>query len=101
MRARTLISDVFIGFWGRKEEAAMLSDTLIGALEPYSIGAKLRALRLKKSMGLVELGRHTGLSAALLSKLERSKLYPTLSDAADVAADRVGIWRWVGILLHR
>jgi transcriptional regulator with XRE-family HTH domain len=56
----------------------MLSDTVVGALKPYSIGEKLRGLRLKKSMGLVELGTHTGLSAALLSKLERSKLYPTL-----------------------
>jgi len=29
-------------------------------------------------MGLVELSRHTGLSPALLSKLEHGKLYPTL-----------------------
>ncbi|MBV9573268.1 MAG: cupin domain-containing protein [Acidobacteriales bacterium] len=29
-------------------------------------------------MGLVELGKHTGLSAAMLSKLERGKLFPTL-----------------------
>lgn len=29
-------------------------------------------------MGLVELGRHTGLSPALLSKLERDLMYPTL-----------------------
>ncbi len=28
-------------------------------------------------MGLVELGRHTGLSAAMLSKVERGKLFPT------------------------
>jgi transcriptional regulator with XRE-family HTH domain len=63
----------------------MLSDTLVGALKPYSIGEKLRALRLKKSMGLVELGKHTGLSAALLSKLERSKLYPTLPTLLRIA----------------
>ncbi len=63
----------------------MLSETLIGALQPYSIGEKLRALRLKKSMGLVELGKHTGLSAALLSKLERSKLYPTLPTLLRIA----------------
>lgn len=56
----------------------MLSDTIIAGLKPYSIGDKLRALRLKKKLGLVDLGKHTGLSAALLSKLERSKLYPTL-----------------------
>ena len=52
---------------------------------PYQIGPKLRALRLKKSMGLVELGKHTGLSAALLSKLERDKLYPTLPTLLRIA----------------
>ncbi len=63
----------------------MLSESIAGALKPYSIGDKLRALRLKKSMGLVELGKHTGLSAALLSKLERSKLYPTLPTLLRIA----------------
>ncbi|MGA2414602.1 MAG: XRE family transcriptional regulator [Candidatus Sulfotelmatobacter sp.] len=63
----------------------MLSDNIVSALKPYSIGEKLRALRLKKSMGLVELGKHTGLSAALLSKLERSKLYPTLPTLLRIA----------------
>jgi len=54
-------------------------------LRPYQIGPKLRALRLKKSMGLVELGKHTGLSPALLSKLERDKLYPTLPTLLRIA----------------
>ncbi len=27
-------------------------------MKPYLIGEKIRALRLKKSMGLVELGKH-------------------------------------------
>jgi transcriptional regulator with XRE-family HTH domain len=56
----------------------MANQTIDDNLRPYQIGPKLRALRLKKSMGLVELGKHTGLSPALLSKLERDKLYPTL-----------------------
>ena len=55
-----------------------LTDTLMDGLDRYEIGPKLRDLRLQKKMGLVELSRHTGLSAALLSKLERSKMYPTL-----------------------
>ena len=55
----------------------MVTKAIDDGLRPYSIGEKLRSLRLRKSMGLVELGRHTGLSAALLSKLERGKLYPT------------------------
>jgi transcriptional regulator with XRE-family HTH domain len=56
----------------------VLSETLAKGLSDYAIGEKLRALRLKKKMGLVELGRHTGLSAAMLSKVERGKLFPTL-----------------------
>jgi len=63
----------------------MLSETLAAGLRRYAIGEKLRALRLKKKMGLVELGRHTGLSAAMLSKVERGKLYPTLPTLLRVA----------------
>ena len=36
-------------------------------------------------MGLVELGKHTSLSAALLSKLERGKLFPTLPTLLRIA----------------
>ena len=36
-------------------------------------------------MGLVELGRHTGLSAALLSKIERGRLFPTLPTLLRIA----------------
>ena len=64
---------------------ANLSATLSEGLERYSIGEKLRSLRLGKSMGLVELGKHTGLSAALLSKLERGKLFPTLPTLLRIA----------------
>jgi len=56
----------------------VLSPTLTEGLERYEIGPKLRALRLKKKMGLVQLGKHTGLSPALLSKVERGRLFPTL-----------------------
>lgn len=56
----------------------MLSQTLQDGLNDYAIGAKIRALRLKKKIGLIDLGGHTGLSPALLSKIERGKLFPTL-----------------------
>lgn len=56
----------------------MLSDTLVEGLSQYGVGEKLRSLRLKKKMGLVELGEHSGLSPALISKIERGKLFPTL-----------------------
>jgi|SRR5690242_5345585 len=63
----------------------MLNDTIVNGLKPYQIGDKIRSLRLRKSMGLVELGKHTGLSAALLSKLERGKLFPTLPTLLRIA----------------
>ncbi|HSP63803.1 MAG TPA: helix-turn-helix transcriptional regulator, partial [Pyrinomonadaceae bacterium] len=69
----------------KRAEPASSKETVAGWLKPYSIGEKLKTLRLKKKLGLVELGRHTGLSAALLSKLERSKLYPTLPTLARIA----------------
>jgi len=64
---------------------AGLTEAISDGLERYSIGEKLRTLRLRKSMGLVELGKHTGLSAALLSKLERGKLFPTLPTLLRIA----------------
>ena len=63
----------------------MLSATLEEGLNDYAIGAKIRALRLKKKMGLVELGQHSGLSPALLSKLERGRLFPTLPTLLRIA----------------
>jgi transcriptional regulator with XRE-family HTH domain len=62
-----------------------VTDAISQGLGRYSIGEKLRTLRLRKSMGLVELGKHTGLSAALLSKLERGKLFPTLPTLLRIA----------------
>src|SRR5688572_23855163 len=63
----------------------MLSATLEAGLSDYAIGAKIRALRLKKKMGLVELGQHSGLSPALLSKIERGRLFPTLPTLLRIA----------------
>jgi transcriptional regulator with XRE-family HTH domain len=62
-----------------------MTDTISEGLGRYSIGEKLRSMRLRKNMGLVELGKHTGLSAALLSKLERGKLFPTLPTLLRIA----------------
>ena len=63
----------------------MLSETLQKGLETYGIGPKVRSLRLKKKMGLVELGKHSGLSAAMLSKIERGLLFPTLPTLLRIA----------------
>ena len=63
----------------------MLSKTLHDGLDDYRIGPKIRGLRLKKKIGLVDLGKHTGLSAALLSKIERGRLFPTLPTLLRIA----------------
>jgi transcriptional regulator with XRE-family HTH domain len=63
----------------------MLSETLTTALEGYAVGPKVRRLRLRKKLGLVQLGEHTGLSPALLSKIERGHLFPTLPTLMRIA----------------
>jgi transcriptional regulator with XRE-family HTH domain len=63
----------------------MLSETLVAGLEQYRIGPKIRALRLEKDLGQVQLAQHTGLSPALLSKIERGQLFPTLPTLLRIA----------------
>lgn len=54
------------------------------SLEPYSIGLKLRALRTEKRLTLSRLAVETGLSTALLSKLETDRMIPTLPTLANI-----------------
>ena len=61
------------------------SVTIAEGLSKYGIGGKLRDLRLRKNMGLLELSGHTGLSPALLSKLERDLMHPTLPTLLRIA----------------
>ena len=43
------------------------AETMERFIAEKQIGERIKRLRLKKSMGLVELGRHAGLSASFLS----------------------------------
>ena len=63
----------------------MTSPTLSRGLRAYDVAGKLRRLRLRKKLRLVELARHTGLSAAMLSKLERGRMFPTLPTLLRIA----------------
>ncbi|SEG20570.1 transcriptional regulator, XRE family with cupin sensor [Bryocella elongata] len=54
-------------------------------IESKRIGERIRQLRQRKGMGLVELGRHTGLSASFLSQLETGRVVPTLRNLARIA----------------
>lgn len=60
-------------------------DTISRVLSAYDLGAKIRQLRMRKKIALTELGKHTGLSASMLSQLENGKLIPTLPTLARVA----------------
>ncbi|HEU0122871.1 MAG TPA: cupin domain-containing protein [Bryobacteraceae bacterium] len=60
-------------------------ETVGRVLSAYDLGSKLRRLRLRKKIALAELGRHTGLSASMLSQLETGKLVPTLPTLARIA----------------
>jgi len=55
------------------------------ALESYCIGLKLRTLRTQKRLTLARLAAETGLSTALLSKLETDRMIPTLPTLATIS----------------
>jgi transcriptional regulator with XRE-family HTH domain len=59
--------------------------TIQRVLSSYELGRKLRQLRLRKKIALVDLGKHTGLSASMLSQLETGKMVPTLPTLARIA----------------
>src|SRR5689334_4283681 len=69
----------------RKTIIKMAPETITAGLKQYAIESKLRRLRLRKSMGLVEVSKHTGLSPALLSKLERDSMHPTVATLLRIA----------------
>lgn len=64
----------------------MLRETWNQGIGRYQIGPKLRALRLRRKMGLAELGKHAELSSAMLSKVERGRLFPTLPTLYRIAS---------------
>ena len=70
---------------GCSMDAESSEQTIRRVLGTYEIGQKLRQLRLRKKIALVDLGKHTGLSASMLSQLENGKLIPTLPTLARIA----------------
>jgi len=61
------------------------TETTARVIAEKRIGERIKRLRLKKSMGLVELGKRTGLSASFLSQLETGRVVPTLRNLARIA----------------
>jgi len=62
-----------------------MDDTTESEIGRHRLGRKLRQLRIRKSLSLAELAAHTGLSPALLSKLETGKMVPTIPTLTRIA----------------
>ena len=66
-------------------DGGLSADQVEGVIEDKHIGERIKHLRQRKGMGLVELGRHTGLSASFLSQLETGRVVPTLRNLSRIA----------------
>ncbi len=60
--------------------------TALDQLDPVTIGARVKALRESESLSLRELALRSGVSAPMLSQVERGETSPTLTVAARIAA---------------
>ncbi len=67
------------------QHVAVDPDSAESLLAASRLGERIKKLRLKRSMGLVELGRKTGLSASFLSQLETGRVVPTLRNLARIS----------------
>jgi XRE family transcriptional regulator, regulator of sulfur utilization len=68
-----------------KPEAASSSSTS-DPLDPAVIGARVKALRESAGLSLRDLSERSGVSAPMLSQVERGETSPTLTVAARIAA---------------
>jgi XRE family transcriptional regulator, regulator of sulfur utilization len=60
--------------------------TTVAALPSVAIGARVRALREAQGLSLRDLAERSGVSAPMLSQVERGETSPTLAVAARIAA---------------
>jgi transcriptional regulator with XRE-family HTH domain len=79
------MSEVTAALNDEMQKSQVDAETTERVIADKAIGERIRRLRLKKSMGLVELGTHTGLSASFLSQLETGRVVPTLRNLARIA----------------
>ncbi len=62
------------------------ADAAVDALDPTVIGARVKALREASALSLRDLAARSGVSAPMLSQVERGETSPTLTVAARIAA---------------
>src|SRR3989440_12686370 len=58
----------------------------VTAPEPLDVGPRVRALREAMDLSLRDLGERSGVSAPMLSQVERGETSPTLAVASRIAA---------------
>jgi transcriptional regulator with XRE-family HTH domain len=61
-------------------------EPVLGAVNPTAIGARVKALREASALSLRDLAARSGVSAPMLSQVERGETSPTLTVAARIAA---------------
>ncbi|HWX73866.1 MAG TPA: XRE family transcriptional regulator [Solirubrobacteraceae bacterium] len=69
-----------------EQVGASLTGSGAEAPDPAVIGARVKALREASSLSLRELAQRSGVSAPMLSQVERGETSPTLTVAARIAA---------------
>ena len=58
---------------------------VLGTVDPVAIGARVKALREAEGLSLRDLAERSGVSAPMLSQVERGETSPTLTVAARIA----------------
>ena len=69
-----------------RKAQAPVSDPRWNALDSHVIGARVKALREASSLSLRDLAERSGVSAPMLSQVERGETSPTLTVAARIAS---------------
>jgi XRE family transcriptional regulator, regulator of sulfur utilization len=62
------------------------ANDVTGSVDPATVGARVKALRESSGLSLRELAERSGVSAPMLSQVERGETSPTLTVAARIAS---------------
>jgi XRE family transcriptional regulator, regulator of sulfur utilization len=68
-----------------REKLDAASAEVLGTVDPVAIGARVKALREAEGLSLRDLAERSGVSAPMLSQVERGETSPTLTVAARIA----------------
>jgi transcriptional regulator with XRE-family HTH domain len=84
--ARMAIASVSVSIQPAPPTTSVAATSLPDPLDPAVIGARVKALRESSGLSLRDLTERSGVSAPMLSQVERGETSPTLTVAARIAA---------------